>query len=180
MVQEEQPQTLQAAVDQVAPQPEQAPLPRGQAQPQESPLPVISKYERDEDDPTLDKGSDVGAAVALANEKTKKQRKTNADGIPVDLAPRWELIVDEATKAIKIKRDEIKMVIGEKPYKGIPIDEDEAQRRYVQMRKDVELQTQALEPNIQKAKDGRIMINKEYIKKLIEFETKIRKGEILT
>jgi hypothetical protein len=156
-----------------------APPPSGAPQPTASPKPNVPQHKINTDNPTLSEVSNIGSAVALANEKTKEMKKKNSQNIPTEMAPRWELIVDEATQRIKNKRDLIIQAIGDKPYQGIPIDEDEAQIRYTQMRNDVELQSQALEPNVIKAKDGRLLINKKYIDKLIELETKIRKGEIL-
>ena len=54
------PPDIQEAINQKVPSPnEQKPAQSGQAQPQETPLPVVSKYERDEDNPTLDKGTAI-------------------------------------------------------------------------------------------------------------------------
>ena len=163
-----------AATQQAAPPPVS-----GTPQPTASPKPNVPQHNINTDNPTLSKVSDIGSAVALANEKTKEMKKKNADNLPTEVAPRWELIVDEVTQRIKNKRDLIIQTIGDKPYQGIPLEEDEAQRRWIEMRNDVELQTQGLEPNIQKAKDGRILINKKYLEAITKIETKIRKGEIL-
>ncbi len=163
--------------EQQAPPPQAAPA---APQPTASPKPNIPQHKINTENPTLSEATDIGAAVALTNEKTKEMRKKkDAENIPTEMAPRWELIVQEATQRIKNKRAMIIEAIGDKPYQGLPLEEDEATRRYLQMRNDPELQAQALEENIQKAKDGRILINTAYLDRIIEFETKIRKGEIL-
>ena len=116
--------------------------------------------------------------------QAQKERKTRANkylelgGIPADLAPRWELIVTEAAKRIKEKRDTIKIAIGDKPYRGIPVTEEEAEIRYIQMRDNAKLQTKSLEENITMSVDGRLLVNKEYIKAIAKMEDKLRKGEI--
>jgi hypothetical protein len=121
----------------------------------------------------------IGQAVQSANVKTReKARKYGPNEIPVDLAPRWEMIVRESAKALKDKRDKIKVAIGEKPYNSLPIDEDEAVTRYLQMRNDPELHSEALSTNIKKSKDGRILIKKDYLKAITDIENKIRKGVI--
>lgn len=168
------PPEIQKAMEQVSP-PED-----GGTEPKAEPEPILAQQKIDVNNPTLDKGSLVGEAVSRVVDKLDDQVKRNADVVPSELAPRWELLVREARNAIKEKRDQIKEVIGERPYQGFPLDKAEAEVRYIQMRESVELQTTALEANIQKTKEGRILINKEYLKAMIEFEERIRKGEIAT
>lgn len=118
--------------------------------------------------------------VREAESKAKEKRaKTfqKSTGIPAEMAPRWELIRDEVAKRIKAKRDTIKVAIGEKPYNGIPIDETEAEIRFLQMRDNPELQQEALAANVIKSKDGRLLINKKYLEAITKLEHKYRKGE---
>ncbi len=127
------------------------------------------------------KEANIGNAVAKANEKRKRRDKnTIYEGIPTDLAPRWELIVDEAAKRIKAKRDTIKIAIGEKPYRGIPVTEEDAEIRYQQMRDSAKLQTEALQENVTMSKAGRLLVNKDYLKALRKLEKKVREGDIQT
>lgn len=122
--------------------------------------------------PTTPEGN-MGSAVAAYNEKMKKAKKV---GIPTEMAPRWEMLVDEATKGINKKRKEILKFIGEKPYKGIPIEKDEAASRYMQMRENAELQTETLKQNTITNKEGKLLINKAYLNAIIELEKQIREG----
>ena len=125
------------------------------------------------------KEGNIGSAVAKSNEKRKrKKRGTSFAGIPTELAPRWELIVEEATKRIKAKRDTIKIAIGEKPYRGIPVTQEDAETRYLQMRDNSKLQTEALQENVTMSKEGRLLINKKYLTAIKKMEEKIRKGEL--
>ena len=150
-----------------------------QGQPvQETPVePTLTQRQRENpDDPTLSAMSDIGGAVANANTKVKKLGKKWKD-IPKEMAPRWEMLVTESSKGLKIKHDIIKTVIGDKPYQGLPLDEGELQIRYFQIRDDLELQTQALEANTVKTKDGRLLIKKDYLKTILDLEKKIREGK---
>ena len=131
--------------------------------------------------PPTGTNTNIGEAVAKANETVRVKSKVSKPSIvPTELAPRWELIVNESAKRLKAKQDMIKKVIGERPYKGIPIDENELEIRYTQMRDDPDLHKEALKPNLIKTKDGRVLVNKEYIQALINIESKIRKGVIST
>ena len=123
------------------------------------------------------------AAVREGAVKAKEKRiKTGGKvkDVPKELAPRWEMIVQEAAKRIKAKRDKIKEVIGERPYQGIPLEDFELEVRLSQMRDNPELQKEALTQNVKKTKDGRLLINKAYLKVLTDYETKIKKGVIST
>ncbi len=167
------PPEIQEALDQVTPE-------SGVAEPKAEPEPVLGEKRVDTNNPTLDRGSYVGDAVSRVVDKMDDKIKGNKDGpVPKEMAPRWELIVREARNAIKQKRDDIKKVIGDRPYQGFPLDKEEAKTRYLQMREDVELQTTALEANIQKSKEGRLLVNKEYLKAMMDFEEGIRKGEMI-
>ena len=123
----------------------------------------------------------IGNAVAKANEKRKRAERpgrSDLGGIPSQLAARWELLVDEAAKRIKSKRDTIKIAIGEKPYRGIPVTEEDAEVRYMQMRDNAKMQTEALQENVTMSKAGRLLVNKEYLAAIMKIEKKIRKGEL--
>ena len=123
----------------------------------------------------------IEKAILAQKERKKHANKyNNLGGIPSDMAPRWELIVTEAAKRIKAKRDTIKIAIGDKPYRGIPVTEEEAEIRYLQMRDNAKLQTKSLEENTTMSVDGRLLVNKEYVKALKKMEDKLRKGEIQT
>jgi hypothetical protein len=126
---------------------------------------------------------EVSLKQAMENKQERKERsKKNKylGGIPSDMAPRWEVIVEESAKRIKAKRDTIKIAIGERPYRGIPTTEAEAETRYLQMRESAKLQTQSLEENVTRSVDGRLLINKEYLNAIRSLEKKIREGEIQT
>ena len=120
------------------------------------------------------------AASLLEQKKRKKQanKYNNLGGIPSEMAPRWEIIVSESAKRIKAKRDTIKIAIGERPYRGIPVTKEEAELRYLQMRDSAKLQTNSLEENITMSVDGRLLVNKEYINAIRQMEAKLRKGEV--
>jgi len=96
--------------------------------------------------------------------------------IPIDLADRWELIVREAAKRLFEKRKKIKQAIGPRPYRGLPVSETELLGRYRQIRNDPAAFTNVLAENIKIAKDGRTLLPKDLVSKLVNLETKIREG----
>lgn len=96
--------------------------------------------------------------------------------VPIDLADRWELIVREAANRLFEKRKKIKQAIGPRPYKGLPVSENELMGRYRQIRNDPEALTNMLTENIKIARNGRALLPKDLVSKLIDLETKIREG----
>ena len=130
--------------------------------------------------PPAMKNKQMSLAKAMLKQKERKKQANKYNdlgGIPSDMAPRWELIVTEASKRIKAKRDTIKIAIGDRPYRGIPVTQEEAETRYLQMRDNAKLQTKSLEENITRSVDGRLLVNKEYIKAIKRMEEKLRRGE---
>ena len=96
--------------------------------------------------------------------------------VPIDLADRWELIVSEAAKRLFEKRKKIKQAIGPRPYKGLPVSETELLGRYRQIRNDPGALTNVLAENVKIARDGRTLLPKDLVSKLIDLETKIQEG----
>ncbi len=165
---------------------EQTPMAQGpapEAPPEGAPTPDPMAGTGQASAPPAMANKEVSLAEAMRNQKERKKERNkynNLGGIPSEMAPRWELIVSEAGKRIKAKRDTIKIAIGEKPYRGIPVTQEEAEVRYQQMRDSAKLQTKSLEENVTRSVDGRLLINKKYLKAIKGLEEKIRKGEIQT
>ncbi|KKN05179.1 hypothetical protein LCGC14_1089880 [marine sediment metagenome] len=104
------------------------------------------------------------------------KRKTTGTEIPPDLAGRWELIVDEVKKIIREKRKRIKAAIGERPYRGLPVEKAELTARWAQIRHDVEGLTEVLQTNTKFKPDGRVLAPKALIRSMIEQERGFREG----
>jgi len=96
--------------------------------------------------------------------------------IPADLASRWELIVDEAAKRLFERRKQLKAAIGTRPYRGLPVTDDELMRRYATIRHDPEAMTNLLVENAQVEPDGKVLLPKELISTMVEAERKLREG----
>ena len=96
--------------------------------------------------------------------------------VPTEFADRWELIVSEAGKRLFERRNRIKQAVGARPFKGLPVSEDELLGRYGQIRRDPEEMLKLLLENVKVAKDGRVLLPKEFVNKLVEMEGKIKDG----
>jgi hypothetical protein len=96
--------------------------------------------------------------------------------IPAGLADRWELLVGEAAKRIKKKRDQIKTSIGARPYNGLPVDEDELRARWMEIRRDPNAVFDVMAENVRFTKEGKVMLPKELVNKIVDYETKARRS----
>ncbi len=92
------------------------------------------------------------------------------------LSDRWELLVDLAAKRLFDRRKKIKEVIGARPYRGLPVSEDEVIGRYNVIRHDPEAMTNLLMENAKVKPDGRVLLPTELVSKMIKAEQKLRLG----
>lgn len=93
--------------------------------------------------------------------------------IPANLADRWELLVDEAAKRLNNKRKQIKEAIGSRPYKGMPVDENELRRRWMEIRRDPNAIFEVFAENVRFTKDGRALLPNELVNAIYKGEGKI-------
>jgi len=98
--------------------------------------------------------------------------------VPTGLSDRWELLVDLAASRLYDKRKKIKEAIGTRPYRGLPVTDDEIVGRYSAIRHDPEAMTNLLMENAKVKPDGRVLLPKELISKMIEAERSLRTGGI--
>ena len=102
--------------------------------------------------------------------------KTRDVIVPKDLASRWELIVQEVSKRLFEQRKLLKTAIGYRPYKGLPVSEEEAYSRYVQVRADPQLLTELLASNLKVQPDGSSLLPRKLIERMSKFEDRYKKG----
>lgn len=108
--------------------------------------------------------------------RTPKSEVARLKDIPKDLAGRWELIRDFATDRIFAKRKQIKEAIGDRPYRGLPVDETELQARWAQIRNDTEALSEVFQSNAKFRPDGRVLVPKALIEGMVKQEKKRRDG----
>ena len=96
--------------------------------------------------------------------------------IPKDLASRWELIVQEVSKRLFEQRKLLKTAIGYRPYKGLPVSEEEAYSRSVQIRADPQLLTELLASNLKVQPDGSSLLPRKLIERMSKFEARFKRG----
>lgn len=105
---------------------------------------------------------------------TKKGTQDSA--IPTDLASRWETIVAEAAKRIFIKRKEMAKAIGQRPYRGLPVETSDLTARWAQIRHDTPALVEVFSGNAKFTKSGAVLIPKALIESMVKTETSFRKG----
>ncbi len=74
------------------------------------------------------------------------------------------------------KRKNMLDTIGTRPYKGLPVKEEELLSRFSQIWRDPQALTEILKQNAIFKKDGRVLISKALLKKMKEMTQKLRKG----
>lgn len=94
----------------------------------------------------------------------------NDNIVPSGLADRWELLVEEAAKRLKHKRDEIRKTIGPRPYRGLPVNDTELRSRWFEIRKNPEALFDVFSENVRFTKEGKALLPKELVNKIYEFE----------
>ena len=96
--------------------------------------------------------------------------------IPTGVAARWELIVKLASERLHRKRKQIAEVIGERPYRGLPVREEELDARWAQIRQDTDSLVEVFQSNAKFKPDGRVLVPKALIEGMIKGEKKRRDG----
>lgn len=104
----------------------------------------------------------------------EKLSKTLSEG----LASRWESMVKFASKRLYDKRKQMLAAIGSRPYKGLPVKEEQILSRFAQIQHDPQALAEVLKQNAMFKEDGRVLIPKDLVTKMKEMTQKLRKGGI--
>lgn len=98
--------------------------------------------------------------------------------LPEGLASRWEGMVKFASRRLYDKRKRMLAAIGSRPYKGLPVKEEEILSRFAQIQHDPQALAEVLKQNAMFKEDGRVLVPKDLITKMKEMTQKLRKGGI--
>ena len=96
--------------------------------------------------------------------------------VPTGLADKWDLLVDVTANNLLEMRRKLKKAIGERPYKGFPVTEEDRGARWSQIRQDVPALVEMLRANSKHTPDGEVLVPKALIDSMTEQETRRRKG----
>lgn len=96
--------------------------------------------------------------------------------VPKGLADRWEALVDEASKRLFAKRKEIQRAVGDRPYRGLPMGEDEMFARWLQIRRDTESLVELLSQNSIAKPDGHVLVPRKMVEAMVKQEKRARRG----
>ena len=102
--------------------------------------------------------------------------KTLHEAVPADLAARWETIVAESSKRLFATRNKLRDLVGTRPYKGLPVDEEELYNRWLGIRADKTLSKLLLRDNIKETKDGRKLVPTAFVNQILKSEKRAREG----
>ena len=94
--------------------------------------------------------------------------------LPAGLADRWETTVSEAAKHAYEARKRILEAIGERPYKGVPVDPNERLAQHMQLRQDSVALTELLRQNTITKPDGSIRVRKSFVGAMRAMEQQLR------
>lgn len=117
-------------------------------------------------------------ATRAGQRKKRAARVALLSEIPSDIASRWELIVDSVAKELQVSRRDLMASIGNRPYKGLPVDDSELQGRWGQIRHDRDALVEVLQANAKFKQDGRVLLPKKLIAGMITQEKKFREGGV--
>ena len=98
--------------------------------------------------------------------------------VPTELSDRWELIVRELGERLYDKRVRVLEAVGARPYKGLPVSDDEVRERYALIRRDQTAWEQLLKENTKTTKDGKTLLPKSLIEKLTKLEAAHQPAEL--
>jgi hypothetical protein len=96
--------------------------------------------------------------------------------IPTDLASRWELIVRETGKRLFTTRNKIREAIGKRPYKGLPVSDEELYNRWLGVRVDKTLCKSVVKDNIKETPDGRKLVPNAFVEQILKAEKRAKEG----
>ena len=108
--------------------------------------------------------------------RSRQVKQTEESNLLKEIAGRMEIVRDRSAANMFDRLMRMRKVLGKRPYNGLPVDPGELMARYMQIRNDPETSMQVAEQNVKQRKDGRMLISKEFIKSIIDSETKLRKG----
>jgi len=83
-----------------------------------------------------------------------------------------------ASERLHRKRKQISEAIGERPYKGLPVREEELTARWAQIRHEGDSLVEVFQSNAKFKPDGRVLVPKALIDGMINQEKKIRESGI--
>lgn len=111
--------------------------------------------------------------MATRSRRTKKAPQPD----PLkEIAGRMEVVKDQSARNMFARLKEMRRLLGKRPYQGLPVDQNELNARYMQIRNDPVASMQVAQQNVKSTKDGRVLVSKEFIRSIIEIEAKLRQG----
>ena len=102
----------------------------------------------------------------------------NKDDIPIGLASKWEKMVDLSAGRLFDKRAKMKEVIGARPYKGLPVKDEDQLSRFSQIWHDQQALTQVLQENATFKPGGRVLLPKALLDAMRIMTKKLRESGV--
>ncbi len=100
------------------------------------------------------------------------------DDIPAGLADKWEKMRDLAAGRLFEKRVKMKEAIGARPYKGLPVKDEDQLSRFSQVWHDKQALTQILQENAKFKPDGRVLLPKALLGAMRIMTKKLRESGV--
>ena len=107
-----------------------------------------------------------------------EQVQRNEDDIPAGLADKWEKMRDLAAGKMFDKRAKMKEAIGARPYRGLPVKEEDLLSRFSQIWHDQQALSQVLQENATFKPDGRVLLPKALLDAMRIMTKKLRESGV--
>ena len=100
------------------------------------------------------------------------------DDIPAGLADKWEKMRDLAAGRLFDKRARMKEVIGARPYRGLPVKDEDQLSRFSQIWHDQQALSQVLQENATFKPDGRVLLPRALLDAMRIMTKKLRESGV--
>lgn len=97
---------------------------------------------------------------------------------PATSSDRMEKVAKDAAQKLFNTRKKLLEGIGERPFKGLPVDQHERLARYQTVRDDPVEMTNLLRENVRVKEDGRVLIRKGLVQTMLQMEGELRGGTL--
>lgn len=96
---------------------------------------------------------------------------------PINLVEGMEKAASLLAERLFQRRQALKKAVGDRPFLGRNLDDNEALAQYMELRHDSQGWQKILQETAIVKEDGRVLLPRQFIDRMREFETRIREGE---
>ena len=114
----------------------------------------------------------------MPGSRPRKRLRKPSDPM-ADFAARREKVAGESAKGMFQKLMMLRKLLGERPYRGRAVSDQELEDRFIAVRHDREAMKQVIAENVRVKDGGAVLVSREFVNSMIKTEDKMRKGGLL-